>query len=373
MSTNQSAAERSPSQRLLSLDFFRGLTMLLLVGEGALVYDAMVSEPYAGTWIAQFGSHFHHHPWHGLRFWDLVQPFFMFIVGVAMPFSFARRLQRGDRWVACLGHVLKRSAILLALGVTIYIYAAERIVFQYWNVLAQLAFTYTVAFLLMRFQWRIQLAASLALIAITELLYRYAGIAGFDQPFVPDRNFGTYMDFVLMGVGTFEGGHWVVFNAVPTAAHTIWGVLAGQLLMSARSDTYKIAVLAAAGAAGLAIGFSLDLVTPIIKRIATSSFVFASGGWALLGLALCYWIIDSKGCKRHTTFAVVVGMNSLFAFLFINLGGSAFFRGIIAPFTNTLFAWAGSGTQLLITSLAVWFAIWALCYWMYRRRIFINI
>jgi predicted acyltransferase len=367
------ANQPSAQQRLLSLDFFRGLTMLLLIGEGALVYDTLVSAPFAGTWLAQLGVNFQHHPWHGLRFWDLVQPFFMFIVGVAMPFSFRRRFQRGESWLSCFGHVLKRSLLLLALGVTIYIHVADRVVFQYWNVLAQLAFTYTVAFLLMRFHWLVQIAVSLLLIALAELLYRYAGIPGFDQPFVPDRNFGTYVDFMLMGVGTFEGGHWVVFNAVSTAAHTIWGVLAGQLLMSSRSDTYKIAVLSAAGLAGLALGFSLDLVTPIIKRIATSSFVFASGGWALLGLALCYWIIDSKGWRRYTAFAVVVGMNSLFAFLFINLGGPEFFRRIIAPFTHSLFGWAGAGAQALATALAVWLAIWGLCYWMYRRKIFINI
>jgi predicted acyltransferase len=365
---NSSAAalpEKAP--RLASLDVFRGLTMLFLIGEGARVYDVMVSESFAHTWIASFGNNFQHHPWHGLRFWDLIQPFFMFIVGVAMPFAFRRR--SSDAW----RHVLKRALVLLLLGMTIYIYQAERIVFQYWNVLAQLAFAYPMAFLLMRLHWSRQLGASLVLILIAELLYRYAGVQGFDQPFVADRNFGTYIDFVLMGWNTFEGGHWVVFNAISTSAHTIWGVLAGQLLMSNATTARKLGVLAAAGALGIVIGFGLDAWTPIVKRIATSSFVFASGGWCLLTLAACYWLVDVKGWKSWSGFAIAVGMNSLFAFLFINLGGAAAVYRLVWPFTRSLFEWTGDGGQELSTALITWLAIWALCYWMYRRRIFINI
>jgi predicted acyltransferase len=360
----------TPAERLASLDVFRGLTMLFLIGEGARAYDVMVSEPFAHTWVASLGINFHHHPWHGLRFWDLIQPFFMFIVGVAIPFAFRRR---GCDLRSAGPHVLRRAAVLLLLGMTIYIYLAERIVFRYWNVLAQLAFAYPVAFLLMRVHWSKQLAASVALISSAELLYRYANIPGFDQPFVPDRNFGTYIDFILMGWNTFEGGHWVVFNAVSTSAHTVWGVLAGQLLMSALPVARKLAVLTAAGIVCLAIGFGLDPWTPIVKRIATSSFVFASGGWCLLTLALCYWLVDVKAWKRYTGFAVAVGMNSLFAFLFINLGGASAIYRLVWPFSRSLFEWAGAGGQLLATALLTWLAIWALCQWMYRRRIFINI
>ena len=80
-------------------------------------------------------------------------------------------------------------------------------------------------------------------------------------------------------------GHWVSFNAIPTTAHTVWGVLAGQVLLSDRSSQQKIKILVIAGLIGLAVGYALDPITPIIKRICTSSFILASGGWALLALA----------------------------------------------------------------------------------------
>ena len=85
-------------ERLSSLDFFRGLTMFLLIAGGTRLFENMVAPPFAGTWIRTLGQQLDHHPWHGLRFWDLVQPFFMFIVGVALPFSVAKRTQRGDRY-----------------------------------------------------------------------------------------------------------------------------------------------------------------------------------------------------------------------------------------------------------------------------------
>lgn len=358
--------------RLESLDFFRGLTMLLLVGESTLIYDVMVSPPFAGTWLAALGVNFLHHPWHGLRFWDLIQPFFMFIVGVAMPFAFCNRAARGGD--AGEGRsVLRRALLLLLFGMLIYIYSAERIVFQYWNVLAQLAFAYPVTWLVMRTRWSVQFAVSLALIVVPELLYRFAAIPGFDQPFTPDRNFGTWVDFMAMGWGTFEGGHWVIFNALGTSAHTIWGMMAGTLLISDRDAARKIVVLLAAGLSALAVGFALDPLTPIIKRIATSSFVFASGGWALIALAICYWVIDVRQMRRYTLFARVVGMNSLFIFLFCNLGGSAAVQRLVLPFTRTIFAWGQPGVEELARAIGAWALLWGLCYWMYRRRIFISI
>src|SRR5262245_39169933 len=93
-----------PETRLVSLDFFRGLTMFLLIAESTDIYDLLVSPELNGTLISTIGAQFHHHPWNGLRFWDLIQPFFMFIVGVAMPFSIGRRWEHGDTWAATFRH-----------------------------------------------------------------------------------------------------------------------------------------------------------------------------------------------------------------------------------------------------------------------------
>jgi len=357
--------------RLASLDVFRGLTMLLLVAEGALVYESLLVPELEGTWMHAVATQFTHHPWNGLRFWDLVQPFFMFIVGVAMPFSFARRWERGDGYAATLRHAVLRSLILLTLGVGLYVVAAGHMVFELWNVLAQLSFTYLVAFLLMRSGARTQLLVTVGLLVLTEVLYRTWFVAGFDQPFTPDHNFGSWLDMVLMG--KLSSGHWVAVNAVPTAAHTVWGVLAGQVLMSERPPVRKIQILMLAGVIGLVVGYGLDPVTPIVKRICTTSFVIVSGGWCLIALALSYWVIDVKGWTRWARFAMVFGMNPLFIYLFSELGGNRWFTRIVRPFTDGLLGWGGEVLVGFVTALVVLWMDWYVVHWLFRRRIFIRI
>src|SRR5208282_2299081 len=102
----------------------------------------------------------------------------------------------------------------------------------------------------------------------TEILYRFTHIAGFDQPFTDQHNFGNFVDLLLMN--KVNRGGWVAINCIPTAAHTIWGVLAGKLLLSERPESEKVKGLMLAGLAGLVIGYGMDItITPIIKRIAT--------------------------------------------------------------------------------------------------------
>jgi predicted acyltransferase len=181
------------------------------------------------------------------------------------------------------------------------------------------------------------------------------------------------MDLVLMGKMN-EGGGWVAFNCVPTAAHTIWGVLAGQLLRSALPHTRKILLLAGPGLAALALGYALDPVTPIIKRICTSTFVLASGGWCLLVLALFYWLIDVRGFRRWSFFAGVVGMNSIFIYLFNNTIGPRWLNDFVGIFTQGfLGGMLPPGWVLLLTALVSLAVQWYLCYWLYQRRILIKI
>lgn len=210
----------------------------------------------------------------------------MFIVGVAMPFSLRSRLKKGADWHTVFKHILRRCFLLLLFGTGLHCVYSGQIVWELWNVLTQLSFTILVAFLLMRFSWKTQLGASLVFLILTEVLYRsYDPTA----PFVKDQNFGSWMDLLLMGKIN-DGGGWVTINCLPTAAHTIWGVICGQLLVKNIPAQEKIKYLLIAGLSSLAIGYSLDWlhITPIIKRIATTSFVFASGGWALLALAFFY-------------------------------------------------------------------------------------
>ncbi len=360
-----------PQDRLLSLDFFRGFTMFLLIAEGTHLFAYLVDPSLESTILHAIGTQCHHHPWNGLHFWDLVQPFFMFIVGVALPFSFAKRLERGDEYFQIRGHAIQRAFLLLLFGWMLHCIGSGRITFRFQNVLAQLSVTYLIAFLMMRSSTRTQLVFSFVLLGITDLVYRLFPISGFNQPFIADHNFGAYVDLLISG--ELSSGHWVSVNAIPTTAHTMWGVLAGQLLMSDRNESQKIKILAIAGLIAVIVGYTLNPIIPIIKRICTSSFVIVSGGWCLLALSFSYWLVDVIKVQKWSKFFVIVGMNPLFIYLFAHVGGDELIYKVVRPFTMGLFCWTGDLSAKIITSLVVWFFLWYICYWLYKRKIFIKL
>ncbi len=253
----------------------------------------------------------------------------------------------------------------------IYCIGPGRITFELWNVLAQLSVTYLIAFMIMRKDMKIQFAISIGLLLFTEILFRTWPIAGYDQAFVADHNFGSWVDMLLMG--KLSNGHWLAFNAIPSSAHTIWGVLAGMILMSKRDWQSKIKIIALTGVGMLVVGYGLDPISPIVKRICTTSFIFASGGWALLTLALFYWLIDVRGMRKGTAFFAIVGMNPLAICLFTLTGGSDWFMKIIHPFVHGILAFTTKEFTLTVESFLVWGMLWGLTYWLYRRKIFIRI
>ncbi|QCX38597.1 DUF5009 domain-containing protein [Aureibaculum algae] len=359
------------NDRLLSLDFYRGLTMFLLIAEFSHLFSFFVMPQFQGTLIHAVGTQLHHATWEGLHFWDLIQPFFMFIVGVAMPLSFSKRMAKGDTYKQLSKHAFKRAFLMLLLGWGLYCIDAGEIVFRFQNVLAQLGVTYILAFLVIRQPVVIQIGFSMLLILISEGLFRFFPVEGFNNAFVDGENFAAWFNILISGEE--YGGGWAMFNAIPTAAHTIWGVMAGQLLIGNFSAKKKLLFLFGAGLIGLIIGYGLSPFTPIIKKISTSTFVFASGGWSLIALALCYWLIDVKKYQKGVLFFTVVGMNPLFIYLFAHIGGAKLINKIVLPFSNALFGWTGELNAQIILSCLVLFMLWYICYWMYKKRIFIKI
>jgi predicted acyltransferase len=362
-----------PKERVLSVDFFRGFTMFLLIGESTLLYEHL--HEYGGTGVIHFfANQLSHHEWNGLRFWDLIQPFFMFIVGVAIPFAVANRKKKGDSDRKILHHALKRSALLLFLGWAIYCIGPGKIVWRFQNVLAQLSVTYLVAFLIMNKSAKFQITFTLIILLLIDLAYRFFPVEGFNQAWVPYKNLGAWFNQIVEG--TDKTSIWATLNFVSTTAHTVWGVLAGKLLMSDKSPREKMQTLIIAGVICLAIGFGLDWlgITPIIKKIATSSFVFASAGWTLLALCFSYWLIDvKKQFIEGSNFFRIVGMNCIAIYVFFEVGGANLLYKIFTPFTTSLLTWAGVLTVGIATSLIVWAAEWYMCYWLYKNKLFIKI
>lgn len=349
--------------------------MILLCAESCLVYVALknLDLPVPAAMVV---DQFFHHPWHGLRFWDLVQPAFMFMAGSALYISYSRKLEKGESWGSNWGHILYRSFRLFLCGVALHCVYAGQPVWELWNVLTQLAFMTIVAYLIIGLPWTLQIGISAGLLLLTELLYRCIQVPGFDQPFVESHNFGSYVDTLLMGKINSDG--WVAINAIPTAAHTIWGAVAGKLLISKNTNAYKIRVLFIAGILTLLIGFGLDLlnVSPIIKRISTSSFVFASGGWVLLMLAFTYWLVDVKQYTRYVWICSVIGMNAIFIYLFFETVGLQWLNGLIAIFTGGLLhtlMGVPADIGAVLSALATLVAEWGLCYWLYKNNIFFKL
>ena len=171
-------------------------------------------------------------------------------------------------------------------------------------------------------------------------------------------------------------GGWVAINCIPTAAHTIWGAVAGKLLLSSKAGKEKIKYLVIGGMGCLVLGYAMDwTVTPIIKRIATSSFTIASGGWCLLALAASYWWIDLKDHRKHLQFFTVVGMNSVFIYLFFEIVGARWLNGYIGAITNGLMSMVNVPLPLMavVTSLCIFGLEWGLCYFLYKRKTFFKL
>jgi len=353
--------------RILSIDFFRGFVMLLLVSGISELFNGMVQEGKGGILIALIDLQCDHGNWYEMYFWDLIQPFFMFIVGVAMPFSFSKRMAGGETWEQSFYHVLKRSFWLLVLG---FMLGAKKDSYYLTNILPQLSFVYLFAFLLMRKPIKWQLIISFALILVSDLLYRFWPVEGFNQ-LMPDHNFGSWLDSVT--TGHLHPYHWVTFNAIPTSAHTIWGIIVGYMLMKDLSHKKKFLTMLIIGSAGVIAGYSMCQFIPIIERISTSSFVIVSGGWCLVAMAVSYWLVDMMHFNKFATFFAIVGMNPIFIYIFSMLGGTGMLSRMVVPFTSRIFSWSNPVVIDMVTITIVAAMMWYISYFLYKRKIFIKL
>jgi predicted acyltransferase len=361
----------TPLQRLTSLDFMRGLIMVLLALEAAGLYDSLY-DASKGLAAEHIMEQFHHHPWNGLRFWDLIQPAFMFMAGTAMAYSIAGMKSRGVSQTDRTIKILKRCGWLFFWGVLNYAVRKKGLSFELWNVLTQLSFTILVAYFIFEWGSLQQILFCAGILLLTEFLYRYTGVPGFDQPFTDQQNFGNYVDMLLMN--KINKGGWVAINCLPTAVHTIAGALVGKMLMDPSQN--KIRTLGYWGLGSLLLGYGLDWlsITPIIKKIATSSFTISSLGWCLLLMATCYYLIDVKGRKNNLSFFLVIGMNSIFIYLFFEIVGARWFNGYI----NAIVSGISSGImpELIVSvlgSLTIFLLEWGLCLFLFRKKIFFRL
>jgi len=304
------AAPAAAPARLDSLDVFRGLTIASMI---------LVNNP--GNWNAVYAP-LRHAPWDGCTPTDLIFPFFLFIAGVAIPFSIRARDAAGK--TGLVARILRRSLIIFAFGMLLALFpffkfATVRIP----GVLQRIAVCYLVAALIFLFtDRRGQLAAIAALLLGYWALMTLAPVPGYGAGVLtPEGNLAAYIDNALMH-GHLYRPTWDpegILSTLPAIASVLLGVLAGQWLRSGRRSHQLLIGLFGAGAALAGAGWLWGHVFPINKALWSSSYTLYTAGLAALGLALCYWIVDLRGWKQWALPFTIFGRNSILVYVLAGL------------------------------------------------------
>jgi heparan-alpha-glucosaminide N-acetyltransferase len=354
-------APSKKAQRYVALDAYRGFIMLMLASDG-FGFAYLRNNPQWG----RVASWFDHVPWDGTVFWDMIQPAFMFMVGVAMPFAMARRIAAGATWNDNLRHVLGRSVRLIIMSQIVIWVGAGHTKPQLINVLSQIAFTYLLSFLIMQSRLHYQIIAAVGLLVLwTMLLFSFHGPGG---PYSKTDSVGLLVDRAIFHYDYDPA--YSMLNFIPSTVWTLTGVWVGRLLMTARSHKQKLQVLAAGMILAFATAFALMPSMPMIKQLCTPTFTFYSLGWVLFMLIGFYLLIEVCGWSTAAWPLVVVGMNSIFIYSASEMLHK-WLDSAVGVFT---FHFRFIGTLAPVAqATAVLLVMWYLCYWLYRRQIFLKL
>ena len=386
--------------RLTSLDVFRGATMLFMASEIMRIPSLARAYPDSGT--ARFlQSMLDHRAWVGCAPWDLIQPAFMFMVGVSLPFSIASRRARGQSFGRMFGHSVFRALALIALGIFLRSQSRAQTYFTFEDVLTQIGLGYVFLFLLGWARPKVQLAAAIA------ILVGYWGAfalyplppEGFDTTTVGvpaewphkqtgfarhwDKNTNLAQAFDRWFLNLFprerpfefNRGGYLTLNFVPSLATMIFGLLAGGLLRSDRPGDRKLRLLILYGIAGVIVGGALHLLglCPLVKRIWTPSWAIFSAGWVTLMLAGFYYVIDLRGHKRWAFPLLVIGMNSIAMYVLVHVANDYIMRSLTIHLGRGPFEVFGPAFVPILLGGTTVAIFWLILWWMYRNKVFVRI
>ena len=400
MSTTPTSAHAPTAiARFASIDAYRGFVMFLMMAE-VLALGAMVKAyPESALWKFLHAQQ-SHVEWVGCVLHDMIQPSFSFLVGVALPFSIAARLARGQSVAKMFGHTLWRSLLLIALGVLLRSVGRKQTNYTFEDTLSQIGLGFPFLFLLAlrpaKWQW-----AALGVILVgywaafafyplpgADFDWAAAGVTpdwphqlqGFAAHWNKNTNPAWAFDQWFLNLFPREkpflnnGGGYATLSFIPTLGTMILGLIAGGWLKADLTHREKLVRFAVAGVAGLALGLALQWlgVCPIVKRIWTPSWVLFSGGWCFLFLAAFYAVLEMKNWRSWSYPLRVIGANSIAAYVMAHL-----FDGFIASALNTnlgprffkLFA----PTDPFVRGALVLLTLWLILLWMYRRKLFLKI
>jgi predicted acyltransferase len=365
--------------RLVSLDVFRGITIAAMV---------LVNNP--GSWEHIYWP-LEHAQWHGWTPTDLVFPFFLFIVGVAITLAFGSRVESGRSARDLYFKVVKRSLIIFGIGLFLnalpYFGLSE---LRIPGVLQRIAVCYFFASILfLNTKIRTQVAITIALLLGYWLLVRFIPAPGFAAgDLTKEGSLPSFIDRVVFGKHVWaqakvydpEG----LLSTIPALATTLIGVLTGSWLRTKESAFEKVAGLFVVGAICVAVGWAWNSFFPINKALWTSSYVLFTGGLALQFLAICYWVIDIKGYRRWAKPFEIFGLNAIALYVVadliavllevINVSGSDGAKVSLGSwiFEKLFASWAAPVNASLAFAITFVLVCLGLMWILYRRKIFIK-
>jgi|UniRef100_UPI00404AD910 predicted acyltransferase len=390
-----------PQGRIASVDIYRGFVMLLMMAEVLSLSD--VSKALPGNKFWEFISfHQSHVPWIWLSLHDMIQPSFTFLVGVVLPYSIASRKNKGASFKNILGHTIKRSFILIFLGIFLRSMHSGQTNFTFEDTLTQIGLGYTFLVIISLYSQRVQIGALIFILlayAIAFALYPLPGagfdyastgvtanwehnLTGFAAHWNKNTNFAWAFDqwfmniFPRENIFLFNKGGYSTLSFIPTLGTMILGLLAGNILNSSVLASKKLSSFIYAGIALIIFGIVVHIsgLNPIVKRIWTPGWTIFSGGICFLFLAMFYGLIDMKGRHKSSFFLMVIGANSIAAYVIADGG----MRNLI---NDSLYIHLGKNFDqifgvayaTLVSGGLVLFFEWLILYWMYKKKIFIKI
>jgi predicted acyltransferase len=393
----QIAASAPP--RNIAVDAYRGLVMLLMMGEIMKFSEVAQAFPDSQFWrILAFNQT--HVEWSGMSLHDTIQPGFTFLAGVALPYSIASRTNKGQSFKRQLVHTIWRSLVLIFLGIFLRSTGSTQTNFTFEDTLTQIGLGYTFAFLLAhcrpKWQWT-ALAVILFGYWLAWALYPAPGqsfnwaavgvpanwtynFTGFASHWNKNSNLGQAFDVWFLNLlpratrFTYNSGGYLTLSFIPTLGTILLGLRAGEWFRSAAPKVpVKRFAIAGILLAATAVLLHVTGVCPIVKRIWTPSWTLFSGGVSFLFLAAFSWVIDVKGYRRWAFPLVVVGMNSIAAYLIAHLWEDFIVENLHINVGYRVFRVFGAGLEPLMVGIAVMLIYWLILYWMYRRKLFLRI
>jgi predicted acyltransferase len=309
-----------------------------------------------------------HSAWTGLRYYDLIWPSFMLMVGVSIPFSLSKVSTTRAR-SAFLWSTLRRASVLFLLGSmreTLHD-GVPRLV-ELSSALQPIAIAYLISSCLAWHSMRTQIAVAATILSGYAALLAWVPATGLPAgTYELNRNLVTAVDHAVLG-RAHKDGWGTVLTIIPTIATTLLGLVLGRVLRQGRSRTSKLTVLILTGLGCLLAGLALSPIVPVIMKLWTTSYGLMSAGWACLLFALFFWIVDVQGWRRWSFPLVVIGVNALAAYLMPTLLPVKKVAGILTASTAKEL---GTAAAVLTTGTAL-LAGWLLLWWMYRRKLFLR-